>query len=112
MDEKGAQELGRAAEEMAQATRRSYKAAVDWAFELQKGNIKLSRTFFETWLETLEKGTELNRRVLRGATDVAQEQQRVVWGLPRESLDAYEGFLDSLSSYPEGISEENEDPGR
>jgi nuclear transport factor 2 (NTF2) superfamily protein len=103
------EEMGRqreAAERLDAATRESYRAAVDHAFELQKDGMKLSRAFFQNWLETLEEGAEINRRALEDLQRLAAEQRRVFYGLSRESLDAYDGFLDSLALYEEEISRE------
>jgi uncharacterized coiled-coil protein SlyX len=105
MDERKANPTRDAAGEFEKATRESYKAAVDHAFEVQKGGMRLSRRFFENWLETLEDQTELNRRTLQGLQELVREQRDVFHELSRESLDAYDGFLDSLSSYQEEVSD-------
>ncbi|MDP8899747.1 MAG: hypothetical protein M3N33_01060 [Actinomycetota bacterium] len=96
-----------AAERLDAAARESYWAAVDHAFELQKGGMKLSRAFFENWVETLEEGAEINRRALEDLQRLAAEQRQVFYGLSQESLDAYDGFLDSLRLYEEEISEKD-----
>jgi len=44
-----------AAEELDQLARESYQAAVDRAFDVQKSGMRLSRRFFENWVETLEE---------------------------------------------------------
>ena len=93
-----------AAERLDQAARESYKDAVDHAFEMQKDGMKLSRAFFQNWVETLEEGAEINRRALERLQRVAAEQRQVFYGLSRESLDAYDGFLDSLEAYDEEVS--------
>jgi hypothetical protein len=93
-----------AAEKLDVATRESYGAAVDHAFELQKDGMKLSRAFFQNWVETLEEGAEINRRALEDLQRMAAERRQVFYGLSRESLDAYDGFLDSLRQYDEEIS--------
>jgi hypothetical protein len=109
MDEKDANRAGGAAEEMDRLARESYRAAVDRAFDLQKSNMRLSRRFFENWVETLEDHAELNRRTMRGLADLIQEQREVFREMSRESLDAYDGFVDSLSSYYEEVSQETEE---
>ena len=96
-----------AAERLDAATRESYRAAVDHAFELQKDGMKLSRAFFQNWVETLEEGAEINRRALEDLQRIAAEQRQVFYGLSKESLDAYDGFLDSLRHYDEEISANN-----
>jgi nuclear transport factor 2 (NTF2) superfamily protein len=89
------------------AARESYRAAVDHAFEMQKDGMKLSRAFFENWVETLEEGAEINRRALQDLQRLAAEQRQVFYGLSQESLDAYDGFLDSLRLYEEEISDKD-----
>src|SRR5215212_859785 len=98
-----------AAEEMNRLARESYRAAVDRAFDVQKSGMSLSRRFFENWVETLEDHAELNRRTMRGLTELVREQREVFEELSRDSLDAYDGFVDSLSSYYEEVSEDSED---
>ena len=109
MDEKGARRAEEAAEELDKLTRESYKAAVDRAFEAQKSGIRLSRRFFENWVETLEDHTELNRRTMQDLTELVREQREVFQQLSGESLDAYDGFVDSLSVYYDEVSEDSED---
>jgi hypothetical protein len=109
MDEKDAKRAGEAAEELDRLTRESYRAAVDRAFDVQKSSMRLSRRFFEDWIETLEDHAELNRRTMQGLTDLIREQREVFREMSRESLDAYDGFVDSLSSYYEEVSQETED---
>jgi hypothetical protein len=109
MDEKDAKRAGDASEELDRLARESYRAAVDRAFDVQKSGMRLSRRFFEDWIETLEDHAELNRRTMRGLTDLIREQREVFREMSRESLDAYDGFVDSLSSYYEEVSQETDD---
>lgn len=106
MDEKDINRSTDAAEEMNRAARESYRAAVDQAFDLQKRNMRLSRSFFENWVETLEDHAELNRRTAAGLAELVREQREVFRRLSVESVDAYDGFVDSLSSYYEDVSED------
>jgi hypothetical protein len=100
MDEKDARRAGEAAEELSRGARESYRAAVDRAFEAQKGNMRLSRRFFEHWVETMQ-----------GLTELVREQREVYRTLSGESLDAYDGFVGSLSTYYEEVSKDPEEPG-
>ena len=108
MDEKDVNRAGEAAEEMNNLARESYRAAVDRAFDVQKSGVRLSRRFFENWIETLENHAELNRRTARSLTQLVQEQREVFREMSRESLSAYDGFVDSLSSYYEEVSDPEE----
>ena len=109
MDEKDVNRAGEAAEELDRLARESYRAAVDRAFDVQKSGMRLSRRFFENWIETLEGHAELNRRTMQGLTELVREQREVFRVMSRESLDAYDGFVDSLATYYEEVSEETED---
>ena len=109
MDEKDTNRDGAASEELDSLARESYGAAVDGPSAVQKGGMRLSRRFFENWIETLEDHAELNRRTMRGLTELVREQREVFREMSRDSLDAYDGFVDSLASYYEEVSEETED---
>ncbi len=109
MDEKGADRAGEAAEEMERLARESYRAAVDRAFDVQKSGMRLSRRFFENWIETLEDHVEINRHTMQSLTELVREQREVFQEMSRESLHAYDGFVDSLSSYYEDLLKEPED---
>jgi hypothetical protein len=109
MDEKDANRAADAAEELDRLARESYRAAVDRAFDAQKSSMRLSRRFFENWVETLEDHAELNRRTMQGLTELVREQQEVLREMSRESVSAYDGFVDSLSSYYEEVSGDTED---
>ena len=110
MDEKGENRARDAAEELSKVASESYKQAVDRAFEAQKSNMRLSRRFFENWIETLGDHAELNRRTMEDLTGLVREQREVYRVLSSESLDAYDGFVDSLSAYHEEVSKETEEP--
>ena len=110
MDERDENRAGEAAEELSRAARESYRAAVDRAFEAQKTNMRLSRRFFENWIETLEDHADLNRRTMQGLTELVREQREVYRELSGESLNAYDGFVDSLSSYYDEVSKDPEEP--
>ena len=109
MDERDARRAGDTAEELDSLARESYKTAVNQAFEAQKSGIRLSRRFFENWVETLEDHAELNRRTMQSLTELMREQREVFQQLSRESLDAYDGFVDSLSSYHDEVAGDPED---
>jgi hypothetical protein len=109
MDEKGTNRAGDASKELERLSRESYKAAVDRAFDVQKSGMRLSRRFFENWIDTLEGHAEFNRRAMQGLTELVREQREVFREMSRESLDAYGGFVDSLASYYEEVSEKTED---
>jgi hypothetical protein len=111
VDERDARRKREASERLDRLTREGYKTAVDQAFEAQKSGMRLSRRFFENWVETLDDQAELNRRALGSLQQLVRDQNEVFRALSRESVHAYGGFLDSLDAYEEEISnlEERED---
>ncbi len=104
MDERDVRRNREAAERLDRITREGYRTAVDQAFEAQKSGMRLSRRFFENWVETLDDHAELNRRTFGNLQELVREQREVFQELSRESSDAYDGFLDSLDAYQEQIS--------
>jgi hypothetical protein len=104
VDERDAR-LGKdASEQFDRIAREGYKSAVDQAFEAQKSSMRLSRRFFENWVETLDDQAELNRRTLASLQQLVREQGELFRALSRESVDAYDGFLDSLDAYEKDIT--------
>ena len=104
MDERDVRRNQEASKQLERLTREGYKTAVDQAFEAQKSSMRLSRRFFENWVETLDDQAELNRRTLGSLQQLVKEQREVFRELSRESVDAYDGFLDSLDTYQEDLS--------
>jgi type I site-specific restriction endonuclease len=104
VDERDVRRNWEAAERLDEITREGYRSAVDQAFETQKSGMRLSRRFFENWVETLDDQAELHRRALSNLQELVKEQREVFQELSRESGDAYDGFLNSLDVYQEEIS--------
>jgi hypothetical protein len=106
MDERDLSRDREATERLDRLAREGYRTAVDQAFEAQKSGVRLSRRFFEDWVETLDDHAEFNRRALGSLQELVREQRDVFRELSRESVDAYDGFLDSLDTYQDEISSE------
>jgi hypothetical protein len=104
VDERDLRRNREAAKRLDEITREGYRSAVDQAFEAQKSGMRLSRRFFEHWVETLDDHAELQRRAFGNLQELVREQREIFQALSRESGDAYEGFLDSLDVYQEEIS--------
>ena len=104
MDERDVRRNREAAERLDELTREGYRSAVDQAFEAQKSGMRLSRRFFENWVETLDDHAELHRRTFSTLQELVRDQREVFQALSRESGDAYDGFLNSLDDYQEEIS--------
>jgi hypothetical protein len=104
VDERDMRRHQEAAERLHEIAREGYRSAVDQAFEAQKSGMRLSRRFFENWVETLDDHAELQRRSFSNLQELVREQQEAFQELSRESGDAYEGFLDSLDVYQQETS--------
>jgi len=104
VDERDERRNRETAKRMDRITREGYRTAVDQAFEAQKSGMRLSRRFFENWVETLDDHAELNRRTFANMQELVREQREVFRELSMESVDAYDGFLDSLDVYQQEIS--------
>jgi hypothetical protein len=104
VDERDMRRHQEAAERLHEIAREGYRSAVDQAFEAQKSGMRLSRRFFENWVETLDDHAELQRRSFSNLQELVREQQEAFQELSRESVDAYEGFLDSLDVYQQETS--------
>ena len=111
MDERDVWRHREAAERLDEITREGYRSAVDQAFEAQKSGMRLSRRFFENWVETLDDHAELQRRTFSNLQELVRDQREVFQELSRESGDAYDGFLDSLDVYQEEVSRRDERHG-
>ena len=104
MDERDERRNRETAKRMDRITREGYRTAVDQAFEAQKSGMRLSRRFFENWVETIDDHAELNRRTFANMQELVREQREVFRELSMESVDAYDGFLESLDVYQQEIS--------
>ena len=96
MDERDARRNREASERLNRLTREGYKTAVDQAFEAQKSGMRLSRRFFENWVETLDDQAELNRRAIGSLQQLVREQSEIFREMSRESVDAYEEDISNL----------------
>ncbi len=91
----------------------SYERAVENTAAMQQSNSRFIRSLFESNLELLrdqaEIQSEIHRRSLQSLAEQIRKHRESFLELSRESLDAYDGFVDSLSSYYEEVSKEPED---
>ena len=100
-----------AAEELTEAVRDSYEAAMEGTAAVQEYNARLAQSFFEGYIEALEAQAELERHTVQSMAELAREHQEAFRELSRRSLDAYDGFLDSVFSYYRGVLGEPEETG-
>jgi hypothetical protein len=110
-----ADKVNEAVEKMAQTMWGSYETAVENTAAIRESNSRFVRNLFESNLELLrtqaEIQAELNRHTLQSLADQMRQHREALLELSRESLHAYDGFVDSLSSYYEEVSKEAERSG-
>jgi pyrroloquinoline quinone (PQQ) biosynthesis protein C len=95
-----------AAEKLIEAFWGPYEAVIDSVAAARGSNTQLSRSFVENSVGALEAQAELNRYTLQSLANLVREQQEAFRELALQSLDAYDGFLDSLFSYYKEVLEE------
>ena len=108
--------VNEAVERLTEAAWGSYEAAVENTTAMHETNTRIACSLFQSNIELLkaqaEIQAEVNRHNLQSLAEQARKHREALLGVSRESLNAYDGFLGSLSSYYEEVSEESERPGR
>lgn len=116
MDRRDAGRSEEALERLIEAVRSSYESALESAASAREANFRAARSVFESNAELIraqaEIQAELNWNTLQSMAEGARRHRESFLKLSRGSLDAYDGFLGSLSSYQEELSRETGEPGR
>jgi uncharacterized membrane-anchored protein YjiN (DUF445 family) len=106
--------VNEAVERLTEAMWGSYEKAVENTAAMQESNSRFARSLFESNLGLLKAQTEIqaeiNRHTLQSLAEQVREHREAFLELSRESLNAYDGFVDSLSLYYEEVSRESENP--
>ena len=113
MDGREADRIREAFERLAGAVQDSYETAAEGAASMQEANLRLTRSIFENHAEFLKAQAEiqsdLRLRTLESVAEQTRRHRESLLKLSRGSLDAYDGFLGSLSLYYEDLSRETKD---
>jgi hypothetical protein len=108
--------VNEAVERLTEAAWGSYETAVENTAAMHETNTRFARSLFQSNIELLraqaEIQAEVNHHNLQSLAEQTRKHREALLELSRESLNAYDGFLGSLSSYYEEISEESERPER
>lgn len=96
----------KAAGEMFEATRASYRTVVDRTFAARESNARITKSFFEDTVEALHEETESNLRTIEELTAQVRQQRETLRKLSQQSAGAYREFLDSLTGYYEDSTED------
>ncbi len=113
---KGTDKVDEAVEKLTGVVQGSYKAAVENTAAVQESNVRLARSLFEGNVEMLKAQAEIQAEIgqytLQSVSEQVRKHREAFLEMSRESLNAYDGFLDSLSSYYKDVLGEPEDSGR
>jgi hypothetical protein len=109
MLENDTDKVNEAVERLTEAMWGSYETAVENSTAMQETNTRMVRRLFESNIDLLraqaEIQTKINRHTLESLAEQTRKHREALLELSRESLDAYDGFLGSLSSYYQEVSE-------
>jgi hypothetical protein len=115
MVEKNTDKVNEAVEELTKVVQDSYRMALENTAAVQESNTRLARSLYESNIKVLEAQAEIqsdiHRHTLRSLAEQIRKHREAFQELSRDSLHAYDGFLDSLSSYHQEVSKELEEPG-
>jgi molecular chaperone GrpE (heat shock protein) len=111
MDEKDLNKVNEAIERLNESVRDFYEVAAENTAAVQESNIQLAQNLFGSGVEALRIQAEFNQYTLQNLSEQFQKHQEVFRELSRDSLGAYENFLDSLFSYYEEVLGESEKVG-
>ena len=114
MVEKNTDKVNEAVEELTKVVQDSYRMALENTAAVQESNTRLARSLYESNIKVLEAQAEIQadiqRHTLRGLAEQIRKHRGVFQELSRGALEAYDGFLYSLSSYHKEVSKELEKP--
>jgi hypothetical protein len=98
--------MNKAAENLAVATRDSYKMVMDNFIGLQERNVKFAQNWVEGTIEEYRNQVEANRATAQALVKHNQKQRDAFQTLVQESVDAYMDYLYApLAYYEEGLEE-------
>jgi flagellin-specific chaperone FliS len=109
MAEKDVDKVNEAAEKLTEAVWTSYEAAVESTAAVQESNTRLAQSLFESGIEALKIQAEIKHQTMQSLAEQIRKHQEIFQELSRESLGAYEGFVDSLFSYYKEVLEKPEE---
>lgn len=98
------QKTSRAAEQVARATRDSYKTVLDYATAQQERNIRFFQDAMNSSVSEVRRQAESNRQVTQQLVEKAEAQRDAFQTLVEESVDAYMDFVYApLAYYRQGL---------
>ena len=98
------EKTSRAAEQVARATRDSYKTFLDYAADQQERNIRFFQGIVNSSVTEVRRQAESNRQVTQQLVEKAEAQRDAFQTLIEESVDAYMDLVYApLSYYRQGL---------
>ena len=99
-------------ERIFEATRQSYRMAMENAFALQERTLEIARSLLESSAETSRAQTERNRALLEDLAEQTRRQREILENLLQETTNAYVNVLWAPFSYYQDVLEAMAPTGR
>ena len=106
VDEEQKRQVHEAAEKFADALEESYRSIADHSVSAQELNAQVTQEFFNGVINSLRTQADNNRALSEDLIEQQRKQQEASQALAQESVNAYMGFLGSMSAYYRGNLEE------
>src|SRR5919202_2614380 len=93
------QNINQAAEQLTDATQQAFRTLADRTVTLQESNLRLTQSFYKSWIEQLNNQAQGTREVVQNLRLQGQRQREAVGTLSQEATNAYSEFLHSALGF-------------
>src|ERR687886_299006 len=93
------QNINQAAEQLTDATQQAFRTLADTTVTLQESNLRLTQSFYKSWIEQLNHQAQGTREVVQNLRLQGQRQREAVGTLSQEATNAYSEFLNSAMGF-------------
>ncbi len=93
------QNINQAAEQLTDATQQAFRTLADTTVTLQESNLRLTQSFYKSWIEQLNHQAQGTREVVQNLRLQGQRQREAVGTLSQEATNAYSELLNSALGF-------------
>jgi hypothetical protein len=93
------QNINQAAEQLTDATQQAFRTLADTTVTLQESNLRLTQSFYKSWIEQLNHQAQGTREVVQNLRLQGQRQREAVGTLSQEATNTYSEFLNSAMGF-------------
>jgi hypothetical protein len=93
------QNINQAAEQLTDATQQAFRTLADTTVTLQESNLRLTQSFYKSWIEQLNHQAQGTREVVQNLRLQGQRQREAVGTLSQEATNTYSEFLNSALGF-------------